>query len=160
MGDMDSHPSARSGRPGSGRDLHRPQVHQEETDVRAQGGPAQGWWACLAPAAVSPLCCLTLLLGPSRLPRHLSILFAPLWNFLPIKEQVLKLKKIKKIKRCQEFLPWCLWVKNLTVVAQAAEEVRVRSPAHCSGLKDPALPQLQLRFSPWSGNFRMPRMQS
>lgn len=90
MGDMDSHPSARSGRPGSGRDLHRTQVHQEETDVRAQGGPAQGWWPCLAPAAVSPLCCLALLLGPSRLPRHLSILFAPLWNFLPIKEQVLK----------------------------------------------------------------------
>lgn len=38
------------------------------------------------------------------------------------------------------------WVRNLTAVAQVAAEAR------CSGLNDPALPQLQLRFTPWPGN--------
>ena len=53
------------------------------------------------------------------------------------------------------------WVKNLTRVALVAVEVQVRSPALCSGLKDPALLQLwcrlqlQLRFTAWPGNFYM-----
>ena len=37
------------------------------------------------------------------------------------------------------------WVKNLTAVARVAAEVRVRSPAQCSGLKDPAVSQLHHR---------------
>ena len=37
------------------------------------------------------------------------------------------------------------WVKNLTAVA----EVQVQSQARPYGLKDLALPQLWLRFSPW-----------
>ncbi len=46
------------------------------------------------------------------------------------------------------------WVKNPTVEAQMAVEVRVQFPAWHSGLKDLALPQLQcsshlkLRFNP------------
>ena len=36
------------------------------------------------------------------------------------------------------------WVKNATAVAQAAAEVWVQSLAEHSGLKDPALPHLQL----------------
>ena len=52
--------------------------------------------------------------------------------------------------------------KNPTAAAGVAVEVRVHSPAQHSGLKDPALPQLQrgsqlwLRFDPWPGNFPMP----
>ena len=42
-------------------------------------------------------------------------------------------------------------VKKLTSGAGVAAKV-----AHCSGLKDLALPlQLQLRFNPWPGNFHM-----
>ena len=37
------------------------------------------------------------------------------------------------------------WVKNLTAVAWVAMEARVGSPAQCSGVKDPGLPQLQCR---------------
>ena len=33
------------------------------------------------------------------------------------------------------------WVKNLTAAAQIDAEVQFQSPAWCSGLKDPALPQ-------------------
>ena len=33
------------------------------------------------------------------------------------------------------------WVKNLTAAIWVAVEVWVRSPAQCSGLKDPAMPQ-------------------
>ena len=40
------------------------------------------------------------------------------------------------------------WVKNPTAAAQVAAEVRVRSPARSSRLKDLALLQLWLRFSP------------
>ena len=53
------------------------------------------------------------------------------------------------------------WVKNRTAAAHVTEEVRVQSPAWCSGLKDLALLQLQHRlqlglgFSPWSRNFHM-----
>ena len=51
------------------------------------------------------------------------------------------------------------WVKNLTAVAWVTVEVQVQSPAHCSGLKDLALPQLwhrwqlQLKFNPEPENF-------
>ena len=48
------------------------------------------------------------------------------------------------------------WVKNLTTAPWVAAEARVRSPAWLSGLKDPALPQLQFRFNPWPRNFHKP----
>ena len=54
------------------------------------------------------------------------------------------------------------WVKNVTMVVYISEEVWVLPLARCSGLKDPALPQLQhrlqlqLRFNPWPWNFHMP----
>lgn len=41
-------------------------------------------------------------------------------------------------------------------MAWVATEVWVRSLAQGSGLKDPALPQLQLRFNAWPRNFNMP----
>ena len=53
------------------------------------------------------------------------------------------------------------WVKNLTAVSWVAAEAWVRSPAWHSVIKDPALPQLQVRsqlqfkFNPKSGNFHM-----
>ena len=45
------------------------------------------------------------------------------------------------------------WVKNPTAAAQLAAEAWVPSLAQCRALKDPALPQLQLGFNPWPGNF-------
>ena len=51
------------------------------------------------------------------------------------------------------------WVKNLTVVAQVTAELLVPSVVWHSGLKDLVLPQLQLRFNPWSGNFCMLQVQ-
>ena len=45
-------------------------------------------------------------------------------------------------------MPWGF--KNVTTVAWVAAEVLVRS--QCSGVKDLALPQLQLGFSPWPRN--------
>ena len=51
-------------------------------------------------------------------------------------------------------------VKNLTAKAQMAGDVWIRSPAWRSGLNDPALLQLQLRFSPWPGNIHMPQVQA
>ena len=57
------------------------------------------------------------------------------------------------------------WARNLTAEAWIAmEKAQVLSPAQCSGLKDPALPQLQCRlqlqlgFSYWPRNFHMPQM--
>ena len=54
-------------------------------------------------------------------------------------------------------------VKNLTIVAK---EAQVQSVAPLdSELKDPVLPQVQLRlqlwlkFNPWLGNFHMPKVQ-
>ena len=47
------------------------------------------------------------------------------------------------------------WIKNLTAAAQVAVEV-VSSQTQQGGLKDLALLQLWLRFSPWPGNFHMP----
>ena len=49
------------------------------------------------------------------------------------------------------------WVKNSTAMVQVTEEARVQSLARCSGLKDPALPELQpmlqlwFRFNLWPG---------
>ena len=54
---------------------------------------------------------------------------------------------------------------NLTSEAQVTAEVRVRSLAQCSGLKDLLLLQLwhrselRLGFSPWPGNLHMPRLR-
>ena len=48
-----------------------------------------------------------------------------------------------------EVLPVAQWVKNLTEASQVTGEAQVGSPAWRSGLKDPALPRLQLRFNPW-----------
>lgn len=45
------------------------------------------------------------------------------------------------------------WVKNLTVAARVTVDSWVQSPAQCSGLKDLLLPQLQLRFNPWTGTY-------
>ena len=44
------------------------------------------------------------------------------------------------------------WLKNLTAVAWVFEEVQVRSPTLCSGLKNPALPQLCCRLQLWLGS--------
>ena len=41
------------------------------------------------------------------------------------------------------------WVKNLIAVAWVTVEVQIWSPAWHSGLKDPVLPQLQLRSQLW-----------
>ena len=43
------------------------------------------------------------------------------------------------------------WIKNPTGAAWNSVEALVRSLAWHSGLKDPVLPQLQLRFIPWPG---------
>ena len=54
-----------------------------------------------------------------------------------------------------EFL---LWFSGLRIWLQQLEslwEVRVQSPVWCTGLKDQALLQLQLRFTPWPRNFHM-----
>ena len=48
------------------------------------------------------------------------------------------------------------WVKNPTAVAPDAAEVQIQFPGGHNELKDLALPQLQLGFSPWPGNFYMP----
>ena len=37
------------------------------------------------------------------------------------------------------------WIKNLTVASGVTVEAWVQSPAQCSGLKDPVLPQLQFK---------------
>ena len=55
----------------------------------------------------------------------------------------------------QEFLLWQGGFKNPAAVAWVAVEAWVPSPAQHSVLKDPVLPQLQLRFSPRPGNFHM-----
>ena len=47
------------------------------------------------------------------------------------------------------------WVKNPTLVNMVAVEAQVRSLAQSSGLKDLALPQLQLRLNPRARNFHM-----
>ena len=47
------------------------------------------------------------------------------------------------------------WVKNLTAVAKVASEACIKFLAPHSGLKDLALLQLWLRFSPWPGNFHV-----
>ena len=51
------------------------------------------------------------------------------------------------------------WVKDPTAVAQVAAEAWVQSLVQSSGLKDPTLPQLQLRFNPWPVNFHMPQVR-
>ena len=48
------------------------------------------------------------------------------------------------------------WAEHLTAGILVAAEVWVRSPAWHSGLEDPGLPKLWLRFNPWPGNFHMP----
>ena len=47
-------------------------------------------------------------------------------------------------------------VKNQTAVAWVTVKVGVQTSARCSGLKYPLLPQRQLEFNPWPGNFHMP----
>ena len=67
-----------------------------------------------------------------------------------------KLSKVKaKMLIRQEFPLWCSgwgiqpqWLGSLT-------ELPVQSQAHCSGLKDPALPQLWLGFNPWEFPYAM-----
>ena len=51
------------------------------------------------------------------------------------------------------------WVKNPTVVAWVVGETQVPSLPRRSGLKDPALLQLQLGFSHWPRNVLMPQVQ-
>ena len=56
-------------------------------------------------------------------------------------------------------------VRNSTGVAQVTAEVQDRSLASLTGLKDPALPQLQrrsqrqLRISPWPRSFHLAQVQ-
>ena len=45
----------------------------------------------------------------------------------------------------------------LTAEAQVTADAQLPSLAQHCGLKDLALPQLLLRFSPWLGKFHMPR---
>ena len=49
------------------------------------------------------------------------------------------------------------WVKNLTAAAPGAAELRVHSLALQSGLRDPALLQLQHRSLLWLGFSSWPR---
>ena len=52
------------------------------------------------------------------------------------------------------------WVKGLSAVAwHCTAEAQCQFLAQCSGLKDPVLLQLQLRFNSWPENFHMPRAQ-
>ena len=51
------------------------------------------------------------------------------------------------------------WVENLTAAAQVTAEAQTQSLAWHSGLKDLALPRLQLIFHPWPWNFHMPWVQ-
>ena len=53
------------------------------------------------------------------------------------------LSKVKEI--AEGVLAVAQWVKNLTAVARVATEAQVQTSAWCSGLKDPAFPQLQHR---------------
>ena len=46
------------------------------------------------------------------------------------------------------------WVKNLTAVAQVAAEAQVKSPAQCSGLKDPAS-AAQIQSLAWDPPYTM-----
>ena len=49
------------------------------------------------------------------------------------------------------------WVKNLTAEAQVTVEAWIHRPlAQHSGLKNPVLSQLQIRFNPWLWNFHKP----
>ena len=48
------------------------------------------------------------------------------------------------------------WVNSLTAVAQVVAEAQVWFLAQHSGLEGLALPQLQLWFDAWPGNFHMP----
>ena len=52
------------------------------------------------------------------------------------------------------------WVKDSTAVAWVSVEALVQSLTHYSGLKDLALPQLWLRFTPWPGNFHVLRVKN
>ena len=47
-------------------------------------------------------------------------------------------------------------VKNPTVLVPVVAELRILSPAQCSGLKNA---ELWLRFSPWPRNFHMLQVQ-
>ena len=51
------------------------------------------------------------------------------------------------------------WLKSPTAVAQVTVEAWFQSLVQPSGLKYPALSQLQLRFNPWPGNFHMSQVQ-
>ena len=51
------------------------------------------------------------------------------------------------------------WVKNLIAAVQVTVEVQVQFLAWCSGLKDPMLLQLWLRFNPRLRNFHMLRVR-
>ena len=51
------------------------------------------------------------------------------------------------------------WFENPTALAEVAVEAQVRFLALCSGLKDLALLQLCLRFSPWPRNFCLPTLR-
>ena len=49
-------------------------------------------------------------------------------------------------------------VKNLTAAARISVEAWFQLSAGCSGLQDPALPQLQLIFNPCPGNCHIPQV--
>ena len=50
-------------------------------------------------------------------------------------------------------------VKNATALALVSAKVWVPSLAQYSGLKEPVLLQVWLRFNPWPRNFHMPWVQ-
>ena len=75
-----------------------------------------------------------------------------------------KLWNLEKEQRSQQVLKEVLWeflqwVKNPTAAARVTTEAQVRSPARHSGLKDPALSQLQLGFNPRPRDFHVLRVQ-
>ena len=66
----------------------------------------------------------------------------------------------KDIKKCFVGVPTVVqWVKNPTAMARVAVEMQVWSLAGHSGLKDPALPQLQCRAQLQLGAWIQPLAQ-
>ena len=94
-----------------------------------------------------------------RLHHVLDILHSSLQVILRIMLQsTLDIKENRNLERLRNGVH-ARRIKNLTAAAQVAVKVQVQSLATWrSGLKDLALMQLWLGFSPWPGNFIMPRM--
>ena len=55
-----------------------------------------------------------------------------------------KVERLVTVTKSNAEIPTVVqWVRNLAAAAQVAVDAQVRPLCQCSGLKDPALPQLQ-----------------